>query len=56
LQNFLDSIGHFPYISLSTASALAGLKVLRQRQYAGRNAGDGMPGRRHPTAAPRGAR
>jgi hypothetical protein len=37
LQNFLDGIGHFPNISLSTGSALAGLNELRQRQYAGQN-------------------
>jgi hypothetical protein len=34
LQNFLDGIGHFLNISLSSASALAGLYGLRQRQYA----------------------
>jgi len=46
LQNFLDSIGHFPNISLFAASALAGLNGLRQRQYAGQNVAgrlDGSP-------------
>jgi hypothetical protein len=41
MQNFLDGIGHFPNISLSTGSALAGLNGLRQSQSAGRNGAAG---------------
>jgi hypothetical protein len=37
LQNFLNGIGHFSIISLSTGSALAGLNGLRQSQSAGQN-------------------